>query len=132
MVGKFIFTITWLVSQRVLLLLRHQGSLVGASLDAAEFENAFKDSGYWDYCILATYDAYFRLYGVYSLFVVTDFSIVEKASWRGVGAVLWPLNHFFFFELRSLNEFFSHVVTWVVTAACSLCVLANFLLCFMS
>jgi len=64
------------------------GSHVGVSLDSAEFENAFKDSGYWDYCILSSYDAYFRLYGVYSLFVVTDFSIVEKASWKGVGSVL--------------------------------------------
>jgi hypothetical protein len=63
-------------------------SYLHASLDSAEFENMFKDSGYWDYFILLVYDIYFRLYGVYSLFVITDFSVVEKASWRGIGAIL--------------------------------------------
>jgi hypothetical protein len=53
---------------------------VEVQLDCQEFENMFKDSGYWDYFLLALYDNAFRLYGVYSLFVVTDFAIVEKAS----------------------------------------------------
>jgi hypothetical protein len=63
-------------------------SVVSDRVDVLEFENLFKDSGYWDYFLLALYDTYFRLYGVYTLFFVSDFSIVEKASWRGMASFL--------------------------------------------
>jgi hypothetical protein len=56
-------------------------------LDGQEFENMFKDSGYWDYFLLSYYDQVFRIYAVYSLFVVSDFSIVEKASWLLTGTI---------------------------------------------
>lgn len=59
-----------------------------SAIEFSEFENVFKDSGYWDYCILSFYDNAFRLYLAYSLFFVSDYSIVEKASWRGVGSLL--------------------------------------------
>jgi hypothetical protein len=107
-------------------------SYLHASLDSAEFENMFKDSGYWDYFILLVYDIYFRLYGVYSLFVITDFSVVEKASWRGIGAILWPLNQVFFLELRNINELFGHTIIWVITSLCSFWLISNFLIFFIA
>lgn len=88
---------------------------IEAHIDATEFENTFKDSGYWDYFLLSTYDNWFRLHMVYSLIFVSDYSIVEKASWRGVGALLWPLNQILFMELKTLSEFFLHACVWFVT-----------------
>ena len=119
---RFVQQFVWLILvQRLRVAHRNLGhSYLAATLDHIEFENMFKDSGYWDYCILVTYDVYFRLYGVYSLFFISDFSVVEKASWRGVGSMLWPLNQVFFLELRNLNEFFAYVISWVITTLCSL------------
>jgi len=86
---------------RLLTLLRFIVSLVGVQLrttrsgetrigdilDEQEFENFFRDSGYWDFFLLSFFDYFFRVYIIYTLLVVSDFAIVEKASWLLVGMI---------------------------------------------
>lgn len=93
----------------------HKRPWLDVYLDMREFENLFKDSGYWDYFLLAIYDYAFRVYIVYTLLIITDYSIVEKASWLLISALLQPLNFFFFFEFKSLHEFFFCVIFLILT-----------------
>lgn len=97
---------------RVLLwavLLKHANPtqhLLATQLDTLEFENMFRDSGYWDFFLLSFYDNAFRVYAIYAVFVTTDYSVVERASWAALSYVLKPLAAALFVELRSLEEFF--------------------------
>ena len=98
------------------LLLRSYGpqSHLEEQLDAAEFENAFKDSGYWDYALQSLYDAAFRTYFVYTLLYVTDYAISEKASWVLLGGVMAALTNSAFLELSTLSEFFLYVAAVII------------------
>jgi len=113
---------------RLLTLLRFIVSLVGVQLrttrsgetrigdilDEQEFENFFRDSGYWDFFLLSFFDYFFRVYIIYTLLVVSDFAIVEKASWLLVGMIFWPINLWSFLELASLEEFFMYIIFWIL------------------
>ena len=88
-----------------LLITRSRG-LVAAQLAEREFENYFKDSGYWDYVLLVSFDIFYRVYWLYSLVVLSDFLIIEKSSWIVFSYLFlffnWTLQH----EINSLTELF--------------------------
>ena len=80
-------------------------------IDVCEFENCFKDSGYWDYFLLILFDTAFRVYWVYSLIFISDFSIVEKSSWLILSGVLSGITPFMTLELRSITEILFLAIT---------------------
>jgi hypothetical protein len=87
------------------------------NLSQSESENLFRDSGYWDFLILSLYDYYFRLFFVYSLLVVSDYSIGERASWRGAGYLLRPSNLVLFTDLKTLFEVLQYLFSCLLFLA---------------
>jgi hypothetical protein len=82
-----------------------QGHLI-TYLDTNEFENCFKDSGYYDFFLLSLFDYMFRVFWIFSIIKMSEFSITEKASWLISGAILSAWRTYFYFEFSSITEFF--------------------------
>lgn len=87
-------------------------SFLEVELEIREFENCFKDSGYWDGFILILFDYFFRVYFIYGFLFISEFSIVEKASWLGLGGVLNNLT--LFIELTNLFELLLYLLSTIL------------------
>ena len=120
--GNFLHTVVGvlrMVEMLYLLKIKNYTCWKSSEYSSREFENFFKDSGYWDFFLLSIYDKFFCVYVVYSLLFCSDFSIVERASWLFVGLILWPLNNFFLTELAVVGELFLYVVSCLSIMFCS-------------
>ena len=84
---------------------RSPTSLVESQLGVSEFENFFKDSGYWDYALLSGYDRLARLGFVYSFAMLGGGALVEQAASRLITMGPW-LSCETLFEVTSLRELF--------------------------
>lgn len=58
----------------------------------------FSDSGIWDYFILYIYDYFFCLYFTQCLMYFSEYSLIEKSSWRLFNFYYYIISKVLFFE----------------------------------
>ena len=79
------------------------------------FIYSFSDSGILDFFLLSTFDLLFRYFFVYSLLLLSEFSVVEKASWRFFSYLVSYATKYTFFEINNIWEFFFMILMNIIT-----------------
>jgi hypothetical protein len=70
------------------------------------FRNTFRDSGLFDFLLLYFFDLIVRNITIYSNNFSSEFSIVEKSSWRLNIFLVNIFRKLYFLEINQLNQIF--------------------------
>lgn len=78
------------------------------------YVSSFLDSGILDFFVLSLFDLLFRYVFVYSLLLLSEFSVVEKASWRFFSYLVSGISKYSFFEINNIWDFFFMLLLLIV------------------